>query len=104
MEQRIERNLPPSLGRAQKLGRMIGGLNTSPGRAVGETSVEEIEEIEARGFEAERVQEVIDRLSYSERIEDQAGAAILRGAFNDLLARIPDIPAGEGSAELNTAV
>lgn len=62
----------------------------------GEASVERIQEIEEQGFDFEQIQDYLDRLEVTGEIKH---AAILRGAFNDLLSRVPDTPEAEQTIE-----
>lgn len=89
MEERIERRIPESRSTLGKIILHTGDLlaHGGFGRA-GEIPIEEIEEIEGRGFELEAVQDYIDGLTRSSEVPDQKDAAMLRGAFNELLGRL----------------
>ncbi|OVE79442.1 hypothetical protein BVY00_00440, partial [bacterium G20] len=59
--------------------------------------------LEVIGFDRETVQAAIDRLAHSRIVEDQRNAALFRGAFNDLLARVPDEPQTKSPEETEAA-
>jgi len=91
MDQRIERHVPPFPSRRERLGRWVGSVAyNAGGEQYGALTDEEIEEFEAQGFDIKAVQAAIDRLAHSRIVDDQQDAALFRGAFNALLARVPD--------------
>lgn len=52
----------------------------------------EVTAIEEEGFVFEAIQAYLNRLDNQRDPQAQRNAAMLRGAFNDLLAQIPDSP------------
>lgn len=106
MDQRIERNVPPYPSKGERLSRWVGTVAYNAGGEVyGTVRDEEIAALESSGFDLEAVQATIDRLAHSRIVADQQDAAMLRGAFNDLLSRLPDDvpPKLDASAETEAA-
>ena len=104
MDQRIEKNVPTFPSGFERFRRAVGSIAYNVGgENYGAVTDEEIEALEATGCDIEAVQAVIDRLAHSRIVEDQRDAALLRGAFNELLARVPDEPQPESPAETETA-
>ncbi len=96
MDQRIERHIPPFPSGYERFRRAVGSVAyNAGGENYGAVTDEEIKALEATGFNTEAVQVAIDRLAQSRIVEDQRDAATLRGAFNDLLSRIPDTGTSE---------
>jgi len=89
MQERFVKNPGARPNRLQKVGEALssGGISILMQR---EIPVQEVQEIESQGFDFEAIQAFIDTLDRSTSLADHKNAAMLRGAFNDLLGRIPD--------------
>lgn len=93
----IETQLSPTRLRVARVAGALasGGLNVFT-----RLPEERVSEIERRGFDVDEVQRYLDRLEREELIAD---AAMLRGAFNDLLDRLDNPKPTEYPTEVEPA-
>ncbi len=102
MEERLVRKLAEEMLSKPRfrVHRIAGALATGGFESFYRISDDEVAEIEAEGFDINKVQNFIDDLELRSRYAD---AAMLRGAFNDLLSRVPDEPSAEDTPETEAA-